>query len=184
MFSQALSVRGGVTCVTGDSVCGREGVCGGGHAWQGGMCGRGHAWQGACMAGCVCMSGGVNGGHVGWGEGIWQERQPVQQAVHILLEYILIKEIYSKCKILKVTTCQEVMFEKGLIHLTLCWWLSYIATSGFPFWFQFGLQTKWPHCHILNFSYRMKSNSNSHPNFWLQEWNWDWGPNQNLPLWM
>ena len=51
-------------------------MCGRGCVWQGGMCGRGwgHAWQGVYMA----------EGHA------WQGRQPLQQAVRILLECILV----------------------------------------------------------------------------------------------
>ena len=67
-----------------------------------------HVWRGACMARGVCMAGGlcVAGGHV-WqgsmhgggvmhGEGMhgrghaWQERWPLQRAVCILLEFILV----------------------------------------------------------------------------------------------
>ena len=63
----------------------------GGHAWQGGMCGRGRA----CMPGHMCGKGrhvcgrGVcmAGGHV------WQERQPLQRTVCILLECILVMEV-------------------------------------------------------------------------------------------
>ena len=62
-------------------MCGR-GVYGGGHAWQGwGTCGR----------------GGMHGG--GWGEGgsehAWQERQPLQQTVCMLLECILVDDGYG-----------------------------------------------------------------------------------------
>ena len=57
-----------------------------------GVHGRGHEWWGACMVGSVhgwgaCMAGGHalrGGGHA------WQERQPLQWTVRILLEYILV----------------------------------------------------------------------------------------------
>ena len=52
------------------------------HAWQGGC-----AWQGTCMAG-VCVWWGVC--MVGEGGHAWQERQPLQQTVRILLECILV----------------------------------------------------------------------------------------------
>ena len=80
-------------CVVG--MCGRGGMHGRGHAWQGsihgkgcvwwgcawqsGMYGRGHAWQGACMVGGMCGRGAcvagehawqgvcMAGGHVWWG---------------------------------------------------------------------------------------------------------------------
>ena len=55
------------------------------------MCDRGHVWQrgacmvGVCMASGACMAGGMHG------EGrAWQERQPLQQMVRILLECILV----------------------------------------------------------------------------------------------
>ena len=50
-----------------------------GHVWQGSMHGRGCKWQG------VCMAGDMYGG-----EHVWQERRPLQQAVRILLECILV----------------------------------------------------------------------------------------------
>ena len=65
---------GGGACVVRGGICGergmhgRVGVCGGGHAWQG------SAWQGACVAG-------------GGGASV-QERRPLKQVVHILLECI------------------------------------------------------------------------------------------------
>ena len=43
----------------------------------------GHAWQGACMA----------GGMHGWGHA-WQERQPPQRTVRILLECILVIHVF------------------------------------------------------------------------------------------
>ena len=70
-----------------------------------------HAWQGACVAGAcmvgVCMAGGVHGGgmHGGGvrgsgGEGgrAWQDRRPLQWAVRILLECILVlaKNLYNR----------------------------------------------------------------------------------------
>ena len=69
-----------------------------GHARQGG-----HAWQGACIVGvmlgrgcasqgCVC-GGGMHGGGGGhsWQGGLRiQERWPLKQMVHILLECILV----------------------------------------------------------------------------------------------
>ena len=100
-------------CVVGAGMAGgmhgREGVCGRGYAWQvgawqgacmaggvdgkgcawqgvcitGGMHGRGNVWQGACVQG-ACMAGQC----VWWG---WQEKWPLQWAVCILLECILVK---------------------------------------------------------------------------------------------
>ena len=54
---------------------------------QGGM----HA-RGACMVG-ACIAGGhvCPGGHVWQGSCAWQERRPLQRAVRILLECILVK---------------------------------------------------------------------------------------------
>ena len=51
----------------------------GGHAWLG-------AWQGTCMV------QGVHGGGHAWhgGGGMWHEEQPLQRAVRILLECILV----------------------------------------------------------------------------------------------
>ena len=60
-----------------------EGMCGrGGHAWQ--ACVktlpfRGHAWQGS-----VC----------GWGH-VWQGCGPLQWAIHILLECILVVQTFQ-----------------------------------------------------------------------------------------
>ena len=98
--------RGGM-CGGGNvwqGVCMAGGMCGRGHVWQGemygggmhgkeGMCGRRvcMAWVGACMAG-----GGMCGRREhAWqevymaGGHVWQERWPLQQTVHILLECIL-----------------------------------------------------------------------------------------------
>ena len=75
-FHRCLFVHGGGAegMRDRDSVRGRG--LGGMHGWRG-MCGWGCAFvagRGVCMA----------GGHA------WQERQPLQQAVHILLECILV----------------------------------------------------------------------------------------------
>ena len=62
----------------------------------GGMHDKGHAWQG------VCLAGGVHGrvmhgrGHV-WQESAWQERQPLQWMVCILLECILVIVLFKYC---------------------------------------------------------------------------------------
>ena len=91
MFSQVsvcLSTGGlrggGGACVVG-SMCGREGVHGGGV--MGGICRgmcvvggmRGGEVQGVCGRGAC-----VAGGHA------WQERRPLQRVVRILLECILV----------------------------------------------------------------------------------------------
>ena len=67
-----------------------------GCAWQGGMCGRGacvvgdmhgrgHAWQRACMVGRGCV----------WQEDhAWQKKWQLQRVVRILLECILVIEIF------------------------------------------------------------------------------------------
>ena len=82
----------------------KTGVHGTRHLWQGmwmagGVRGRGYVWQGglrgrgACITGKeVCGRGlGVCGrGHVWQGGLAWQERRPLQRAVRILLECILI----------------------------------------------------------------------------------------------
>ena len=71
------------------------GVCG-----RGGMHGRGHAWQGgACMTGDVCGGGG---GHV------WQERQPLQRTVRILLECILVLYINGNQYHVRVFLCKRL----------------------------------------------------------------------------
>ena len=93
------------------------GGCGRGCSWwgacmAGGVHGRGCAWQGVCMG--VCMAGGVHGGRAcmagdicgrgsiggrghGWLGGMhaWQERQPLQRTVRILLECILVSDEYT-----------------------------------------------------------------------------------------
>ena len=62
------------------------------------MCGRGAcvagvcAWQWACVAGDM-HDGGICGG--GGGGHAWQERQPLQQTVHILLECILVLRLLT-----------------------------------------------------------------------------------------
>ena len=81
----------GGTCVAGGhawqagGMHGRGHVCWGGMhdrgcVWQGGMHGGGPVWQGACVAG---------GGHA------WQERRPLQRAVRILLECILVGALWE-----------------------------------------------------------------------------------------
>ena len=62
-------------------------MCGGEGAWQGGMHGRG-----ACMAGGMCDRGAMCGreGRAWRGGHAWQERRPLQRAVLILLECILV----------------------------------------------------------------------------------------------
>ena len=95
----------------------------GGHVWWGGMCGRwacmaggmhgrgyacqgaymagGHAWQGGmygkgvCMTG-ACMTGGMCGG------GAWQERQPLQWKVCILLECILVVTQSTQTRFIRI----------------------------------------------------------------------------------
>ena len=71
----------GEACVAGGGEHGK------GYAWQGGMHGGGHAWQeshvwwGACVAGgAVCVAGWC----------AWQDIQPLQRTVYILLECILV----------------------------------------------------------------------------------------------
>ena len=88
---QEGAVRGRGACVAG-GMHGR-GVCGSGRL----LCGRGYAWQGACMAGDMhgrgaCMAGGacMTGGTCVAGRCAWQEKRQLQQAVHILLECILV----------------------------------------------------------------------------------------------
>ena len=123
MFSQASvknSVHRGWGHVWQGGMHGRGHVSWGDvHAWQGvcmagGVHGRGCALQGACVMG-VCMVGGMcgrgvhgKGGVHGRGHGgrhtwhgacvgagcAWQERRPLQRAVRILLECIL---VISRC---------------------------------------------------------------------------------------
>ena len=62
-----------------------------GHVWQGGMCdrrvvhGRGHAWQGVMHGMGHTCQGDMHGRGPRW-----QEKRPLQQAVRILLECILV----------------------------------------------------------------------------------------------
>ena len=78
-----------------------------GHAWQWGVCGRGgHAWQrgmhecvcgrGACMAGDMCGSWrACMARECVWQGGCaWQEKWPLEWAVRILLECILVWQIF------------------------------------------------------------------------------------------
>ena len=91
--------------------------------WQGGVCGgggggEGHAWQEARMAGGNAWLGGMHGrGHVWWGRGVWQEKQSLQWAVHILLEWILVeKEFLSSlrtaysCPMYVLVICTGICF--------------------------------------------------------------------------
>ena len=73
------------------------GMCGRGHVWQGGMCGRGTCMEGgACVAGGHAWRGGMCGRGCAWQRGhAWQERQPLQLAVRILLECILVRYIFA-----------------------------------------------------------------------------------------
>ena len=101
---QGVCVARGV-CVAWGGACLVKGGCmAGGLAWQGDLCttggmratkgmcgggvhGRGCVWQG------VCVAGGVHGGGSVWWRGAghaWQERQPLQRAVRILLECFLV----------------------------------------------------------------------------------------------
>ena len=105
----------GVACVEG-GVHGR-GVCmAGGCAWQGvcmagghvcwGVHGRGHAWQG------VCMAGGMHArGHAWWGGMHATHTHPQalqlwnmvnEQAVHILLECILVSLAFDTTFLLEI----------------------------------------------------------------------------------
>ena len=101
-------------------------MCGGWHAWQGGMgsrgaCGvegacvaggmhgRGHAWwggmhgKGACVVGeCAWQGACVTQGHA------WQERRPLQRAVRILLECILVFLEHRQSIIVGVASCPEI----------------------------------------------------------------------------
>ena len=57
-------------------------------------CAWGHAWQGAGVAGVAYMAEGdmAGGGH---GRGhAWQERWPLPRAVCILLEFILVAQVF------------------------------------------------------------------------------------------
>ena len=70
-------------------VCMAGGMRGKGACMSEGMHGGGHAWQSTCVTGGymagVCLAGGVHGrGHA------WQERWPLQRAVCILIECILV----------------------------------------------------------------------------------------------
>ena len=120
---QGACVAGGA-CLAGGHVwqgtCMAGGMCGGGRAWQGacvaggraclmGACmAGGHVWQGgraclvgACMAGGmhgrgVCVAGGMcgSGGACMAGGHVWQENRPLQWVVCILLECILVWQIF------------------------------------------------------------------------------------------
>ena len=57
-----------------------------GYVWQGGMCGRGACGRADVGGRGMCGTGVVHGR--GWY--IWQERRPLQWAVCILLECILV----------------------------------------------------------------------------------------------
>ena len=72
----------------------------GGHAWQGDVHGMGCAWQGGMCSGGMhgrgaCMTGGCV-----WQGCVWQERWPLQRAVRILLECILVIDmiLLNKCE--------------------------------------------------------------------------------------
>ena len=96
-MSVILFTDGG-DCGGGD-VCYGGGMHGRGYAWQGDMCTTGGmcATEGMCGGGVrgrgVGVAGGVHGGgSMWWGEAgrAWQKRQPLQRAVRILLECILV----------------------------------------------------------------------------------------------
>ena len=61
-------------------------------------------------------------------------------------------------------------------------WLINIARFGHRFRFWFGLQTKWLHCTMQNFSYC--KDSDSHPNCQIQKWDRNLNHNRNPNLWM
>ena len=95
--------------------CMAGGMHGRGHAWweEGSMHGRGHAWCGACVAGGMHDRGMHGRGHA-WqgrvcmaGGHAWQERQPLQRTVRILLECILLYIYFnsvppSQCEALSI----------------------------------------------------------------------------------
>ena len=113
LFTGGACVVGGM-CVPGGMYVAGD-MCSVGACVAGGMVGR-HAWQGACVVG-VCMVGGVHGREGMHGRGMcmaggmhgtgmcvtggmcgrghtWQERWPLQRAVRILLECILVVNEY------------------------------------------------------------------------------------------
>ena len=64
----------------------------GGMYGERGMCGRGVKGGGACMAGVGHM---WQGRRAWWWEHAWQERQPLQRTVRMLLECILVDDGYG-----------------------------------------------------------------------------------------
>ena len=93
----------GACVVKGRGMCGEGGLC----VAKGGVCDEGacvagwhvsggHEWQGACMAGvcmwwgCAWQRGMCGRGACMAGEHVWQEGQPLQRTVRILLECILV----------------------------------------------------------------------------------------------
>ena len=87
-------MHGGGEC-GGATACGEEGACMVGVMHDGGMCGGcvcagGHVWQGACMAGVYMVGACVTEWGVHGRGRAWQERRPLQRAVCILLECILV----------------------------------------------------------------------------------------------
>ena len=101
MFSQVCvkhSVhREGACMVWG--MHGRGDMHGSGVCMAGGVHGRGHVWQELCVAGAHAWQWGVYGRGCAWqgvcvvGGPVWQEKWPLQWAVRILLECILVKKI-------------------------------------------------------------------------------------------
>ena len=86
----------------GEGVHGGGARGGGGHVWwgivhgggmhDGGVHGRGHVWPGGTHGGGTCVVSMHGRGHA------WQERWPLQQALRILLECILVRHIVRLSK--------------------------------------------------------------------------------------
>ena len=83
MLGEGVYMSVGHACLEGVCMPGGvavEGYVWVGHACQGACVARGHEYRVVCMARGACMAV----------ERVWQERQPLQRAVCILLECILV----------------------------------------------------------------------------------------------
>ena len=81
-----------------------------GCVWKGACMVEGCVRQGACVAGGVhvrgaSMAGGMHDRVCAWrgGEHVWQERQPLQRVVRILLECILVVHNYYHVTLFRST---------------------------------------------------------------------------------
>ena len=156
MFSQACvknSVYKGGACVAGGGVHGR-----GWHAWPGGMCGWGSAWW-ECMAVGMCAPGQT----CPW-DMHGRKKWPLQRAVRILLECILVWEMWSVVDLVEPLHVQYLPNQNGPIYMQFFWVKCAKLYNGVPPL----LSSSWKitdalsaNCVFVQFEIRKRADNNS-----------------------